>query len=127
METPETVRIDKYLWAVRIYKTRSLASEACRAGKVSVDGQKVKASHSVKVDQTITAKRGPISKTVRVLSLLDQRVSAKLVPDYAEDLTPTSEYQKPKEPNFLPPVYREKGKGRPTKRERRKMDKFFAP
>jgi ribosome-associated heat shock protein Hsp15 len=116
------IRIDKWLWAVRIFKTRSLASDACRSGKVKILDQAVKPSHEVKIDEVITVAQSPITKTVKVVAVIGNRVSAKLVPGAMEDLTPQEEYQKlklMKEMNF---EYRERGIGRPTKRERREIE-----
>jgi ribosome-associated heat shock protein Hsp15 len=116
------IRIDKWLWAVRIFKTRSLASEACRSGKVKILDQAVKPSHEVKLDEVITVSQSPITKTVKVIALIGNRVSAKLVAGAMEDLTPQEEYQKlklMKETNF---EFRERGIGRPTKRERREIE-----
>ena len=119
------VRIDKWLWAVRVYKSRSLATAACSAGKVRIAGQSLKPSRSVRVGDVITAGTGDITRTVRVVALLDRRVGAKIVPEYMEDLTPQSEYDKPREPNFRPLVLRPKGAGRPTKKDRRKLDELL--
>ena len=119
------VRIDKWLWAVRIYKSRSLASAACSAGKVRIGNAPLKASRSVHVGEVITAAAGELTRTVRVRALLDRRVGAKLVAEYMEDLTPQSEYDKPREPNFRPLVWRPKGAGRPTKKDRRKLGELL--
>jgi ribosome-associated heat shock protein Hsp15 len=116
------VRIDKWLWAVRLYKSRSLASAACSAGKVRVGGEPLKPSRSVRIGEVITAGTGDITRTVRVRAVLERRVGAKLVSEYMEDLTPASEYSKPREPNFRPLVFRPKGTGRPTKKDRRKLE-----
>ena len=114
-----SIRIDKWLWAIRIYKTRSIATQACRGGAVEIDGIKVKPSHCVKINEIIRAKVGDICRTVRVLGVLEHRVGASIVKQYAEDLTPPEEYQKRREPNFLPVFIRQKGTGRPTKKDRR--------
>ena len=118
------VRIDKWLWAVRIFKSRSIATAACSAGKVRIGGEPLKPSRSVRVGDVITAATGEITRTVRVLALLERRVGAKLVPEYMQDLTPQSEYEKPREPNFRPLMLRPKGAGRPTKKDRRKLDEL---
>lgn len=119
------VRIDKWLWAVRIYKSRSLATAACAAGKVRVGGESLKASRSVRIGDVITATTGEITRTVRVIAPLERRVGAKLVPQYMEDLTPASEYQKRREPDFRPLLLRPKGAGRPTKKDRRKLGELL--
>jgi ribosome-associated heat shock protein Hsp15 len=124
MNPPTSVRIDKWLWAVRIYKTRSLATAACREGRVTIGGQAVKPSRDIKIDDLILAKTGAITRTIKVLDLLEQRVGAQVSKGYAEDLTPASEYEKAKEPALRPLFDRPKGMGRPTKKERRQMGKF---
>lgn len=118
----EAVRIDKYLWSVRLFKTRSQATDACRAGKVKIDGDAVKASREIKAGQEITIHLGPITKTIKVIDVLQKRVGAKLVPEYMQDLTPEEEYQKLEMIKQSPFVKR---KGRPTKKERRDMDEWF--
>ncbi len=124
MTAPESVRIDKWLWAVRIYKTRSLATTACREGRVTIGGQAAKASRDVKINDLILAKNGDITRTIKVLALLEQRVGAPVVKQFAEDLTPASEYQKQREPVLEPFFFRPKGAGRPTKKDRRAMERF---
>jgi ribosome-associated heat shock protein Hsp15 len=125
MDAPQTVRIDKWLWSIRLYKTRSLATEACRAGHVTIAGQPVKPSREAKVNDIIIAKTGEITRTVKVLALLDKRVGAKAVSQFAEDLTPPAEYEKARQPKLEPIFYRPKGAGRPTKKDRRAMGKFL--
>ncbi len=120
-----SVRIDKYLWAVRIFKTRSLAADAIKGGKVKSSGDNVKAAKEVKVGEEYTIQVGEIKKTIRVKALLDSRVSAKLVPEFLEDLTPEEEYKsidRLKEYRF---VYRPRGLGRPSKKERRDIEEWF--
>ena len=115
----EHIRIDKWLWAVRLFKTRNQASLACRAGKVRMDDQPVKPSREVHVMDVISVNKGFICRTVRVRALLTNRVSAKLVPDYATDMTPEEEYARLKlirETNY---EMRDRGLGRPTKKQRR--------
>lgn len=118
----EGVRIDKWLWAVRIFKTRSQATNACRSSKVKINGHVVKPSREVKNGEIVTVIISPFTKTVKVLGLLEKRVSAKLAVDYAEDLTPKEEYEKAhvmKEADF---GYRQRGLGRPTKKQRRDIE-----
>lgn len=118
------VRIDKWLWCVRIYKTRNQATEDCRAGKIKINGTAVKASHNVKIDEVVEVVIDLLKRKIRVKGFLDKRVSAKLVVDYAEDLTSTEEIEKLKiirKTNF---EKRDRGIGRPTKRERREIEKF---
>jgi ribosome-associated heat shock protein Hsp15 len=120
--SPAEVRIDKWLWAVRVFKSRSQAAAACEAGHVKLDGQRVKPSRSVHPGEVFTARVGDITRTLKVLALLAQRVGPKLVPQYAEDLTPPEEYAKPRTPVLEPLFHRPKGTGRPTKRDRRLLE-----
>ena len=116
------IRIDKWLWAVRVYKTRSQATDACRSGKVRKDGLILKASYIAKKGDVYEIRISPVIKTIRVKDLLDKRLSAKLAVDFIEDLTPQVEYDKLKiirETHF---EFRERGTGRPTKKQRRLID-----
>ena len=117
------LRIDKWLWAVRIFKTRNQAADACKAGKVKIDGSNVKPSREIKINDIITVQIGALTKTIKVTGIIKNRVSAKLAVDYVEDLTPEEEYEKlklMKEVNF---EKRDRGFGRPTKKERRIITK----
>ena len=126
MEESGEVRVDKWLWAVRIYKTRSLATTACRAGHVKFQGVNVKPSHTVRIGQVFTARTGELNRTVRVIALLEKRVGPKSVAQYAEDLTPAAEYLRVAEDRKLPQApKRPKGSGRPTKKERRQLENLF--
>jgi ribosome-associated heat shock protein Hsp15 len=118
------VRIDKWLWCVRLYKSRTLGTEACEGGKVRIADQRVKPSRAVRPGDVITAATGNVTRTVRVLKLLEQRVGASKVPEFMEDLTPASEFQKAREPQ-PGAEHRPKGSGRPTKRDRRILQSFF--
>ncbi len=124
MERSDAPRIDKWLWAVRAFKTRSQATEACRSGKVKIDDQPVKPSREVKPEMIIQIHRGPITQTFKVLGLLKKRVGAKLVDQYLEDITPDVEYQK-LELIKSKTSTRPRGTGRPTKKERRDLDTWF--
>jgi len=118
----EGVRIDKWLWAVRIFKTRSQATIACNSGKVKINDGKLKPSREVRIGEIISVNLSSLQKKVKVTGLLINRVSAKLVENYIDDLTPQEEYEKQKlkrEVNF---EYRERGIGRPTKKERREIE-----
>lgn len=118
----ENVRIDKYLWAIRAFKTRSEAAEACNGNKVQIDGTNAKASKAVKPGNLITVRKGPVQYSYRVLQLSESRMGASLVPQFAENLTPESELSKlhaPVETLFLK---RDRGTGRPTKKDRRVLD-----
>lgn len=117
-------RVDKWLWSVRVFKTRSQATEACKKGKITIDEQVVKASREIKVGDKIVIDLKQFQKTVQVIALLSNRVSAKLVPDYMEDLTPQAEYDKQKLAREINYEYRDKGAGRPTKKERRIITKL---
>ena len=123
-ETAPEVRIDKWLWAVRAFKTRSLAIAACDAGHVTIGGQRVKPSRHVRPGECVSVQVGEITRTLKVTALLERRVSAKVVPQFMEDLTPAEEYAKPREPRLEPLFHRPKGSGRPTKRDRRLLDRF---
>ncbi len=116
------LRIDKWLWAVRLFKTRSLASEACRAGKVRMNGQAVKPSRELKIGDVITVSFPPLFRTIKVVVLSGNRVSAKLVPELMEDLTPAEEYAKLERQKQLDFEFRQQGTGRPTKRQRREIE-----
>lgn len=121
----EEVRLDKYLWSIRAYKTRSEATTACNGGKVRLNGSDVKPSKAVKVGDTIVVRKGPVTYTYKVLALVDKRQGAKLVPQYADNLTPQEELDKlhaPVETFFLK---RDRGTGRPTKKDRRQMDSLW--
>jgi ribosome-associated heat shock protein Hsp15 len=117
-----TVRIDKWLWAVRLFKTRALSAEACRTGKVTINEMPVKAAREVKINDIIVINQQPVVRTVKVLSLLRNRVSAKLVALHMEDLTPASEFEKIEIRKAAAFVYRPRGTGRPTKKDRRDME-----
>lgn len=118
----QSVRIDKWLWAVRLFKTRSQATDACRSGKVKMEGEPVKPSKEIKEDQQISIHLGAFTKTVKVKALLEKRVGAKLVAEYLEDLTSAEEYHKLEILRNNPLAQR---KGRPTKKDRRDMDQWF--
>ena len=126
MNQPADVRLDKWLWAVRLYKTRTVAADACKAGHVKIGGLNVKPSHSVKINEIIVAQIGEITRTVKVIALLENRIGAKLVGQFLEELTPASEYEKPREPHFAPLFSRPRGQGRPTKKQRRAINPFLS-
>jgi ribosome-associated heat shock protein Hsp15 len=122
---PASVRLDKWLRAARLYKSRSIATDACATGKVLVNGQPAKPSRDVKIGDLIQAATGEIQRQIKVTALLDKRVGAKLVSQFLEDLTPASEFSKPREKNFQPFAFRPKGSGRPTKKQRRSIENFL--
>lgn len=118
----DSVRIDKYLWAIRVYKTRSDATEACNGNKVKIAGVNAKPSKAVKAGEVIEVRKGPAVLTYKVLALSENRMGAQLVPQYAEDLTPESELVKFHAPRETVFVQRDRGAGRPTKKDRRILD-----
>ena len=119
------VRLDKYLWAIRVYKTRTDATDACKGGKVRVNGLDVKPSREVKVGDVITARKGAVLYTFKVKELLSSRVGAALVPQYAENLTPQEELDKLRAPVETFFLKRDRGAGRPTKKDRRQMESLW--
>lgn len=122
---PKTeVRIDKWLWAMRVFKTRTIATDACKKGRVSMGGNPVKPSRTIKVGDTIDVRKPPITYTFSVLKLTENRLGAKLVPEYLENLTPQSQYDLLEMTRISGFVDRRKGLGRPTKRDARDMAKF---
>ncbi len=119
------VRIDKYLWAIRVFKTRTEATEACSGGKVKIGGVNAKPSKDVRPGDIINVRKGAVNYTFRVIDGLDKRVGAKLVPDYAENLTPEEELQKLRAPVETFYVTRDPGAGRPTKKDRRDIEQLW--
>ena len=119
------VRIDKYLWAIRAFKTRTEAADACKGGKVKVDGVSAKASRDVKAGEIIKIRKGAVEYTYRVVEPTEHRVGAALVPQYAENLTPEAELDKLKAPVETFFLTRDRGAGRPTKKDRRELEKLW--
>lgn len=122
MPEKEKLRIDKYLWAIRIFKTRTLASEACKAGRVKLAGQNIKPAHEVKVGEVYQISKGPERKIILVTDLLESRVDAKKAVAYYEDQTPVQEQSSFQSMFQAPQLRRDRGAGRPTKRDRREID-----
>jgi len=123
-EKMEAVRIDKWLWAIRIFKTRSQASEACRSGRIRIADIQVKASREIREGDIVHIRVGPLTRIIKATGLIENRVSGKLAVEFYEDLTPAEEIEKIrllKEVNY---EKREKGTGRPTKKERRLIDRL---
>ncbi len=116
------VRLDKYLWAVRIFKTRSDAADAARNNRVLINDAYSKPSREVKVGDVITVKKMPVIYTFRVKELVSSRLGAKLVPDYCQNITPQAELDKLLTPRETIFIARDRGTGRPTKRDRREID-----
>lgn len=121
----ETVRIDKYLWSIRVYKTRSEATEACKGNKVKVGGIPVKPSHLVKSGDLIEVRKGAVQYSYRAKTLLENRIGAKLLDDFVENLTPRTELDKLSVPQETVFLRRDRGTGRPTKKDRRSMDELW--
>lgn len=120
----QETRIDKWLWAVRIFKTRTIAADACKKGRVMVGGVSVKPSRTVRVDDVVQVRKPPVTFSFRVLALADKRMGAKLVPDFMENVTPPEEYEVLKLNKISGFVDRQRGTGRPTKKERRDLEQF---
>jgi ribosome-associated heat shock protein Hsp15 len=118
----DSVRIDKYLWAIRVFKTRSDATEACNGNKVKLGGVNAKPSKAVKAGDVLEIRKGSALFTYKVLKVTENRMGAPLVPDFAEDLTPESERAKLHAPRETVVLQRDHGAGRPTKRDRRQLD-----
>ena len=121
----EGIRIDKWLWAVRLYKTRSLASEECKKGKVMINGMNVKPSREIKEGETIQVRRPPITRSYKILAIAENRMAAKIVPEFMVETTPASELEILEMQKNMSIYNRERGTGRPTKKERRDLDDFF--
>ena len=119
------LRLDKYLWCIRVFKTRSEATDACKGNKVQVNGVPSKPSKEVKVGDMLVIRKGPVELSYRVKAALHARVGAALVPEYAENLTPEAELVKLHAPNEVFFVKRDKGTGRPTKKDRRTLDALW--
>ena len=120
----EEVRIDKWLWAVRIFKTRTVASEACKKGRVLIGETGVKPSRNVRVGEVIKVKKPPVTYSFKVLALAEKRMGARLVPEYMENVTPQEQYELLELNRISGFVDRQRGTGRPTKKERRDLDQF---
>jgi ribosome-associated heat shock protein Hsp15 len=122
MAEAEKLRIDKYLWSIRAFKTRSIATEACKAGRVKFNGQNLKPSHVVKIGEIYTVQKGIERKVIKVIGLLERRVDAKTAVNFYEDLTPLEETHAYKSVFHAPSLSRDRGAGRPTKKDRREID-----
>jgi len=122
MPEKEKLRIDKYLWAIRAFKTRTLASDACKAGRVKLDGNNIKPSHEVKVGEIYQMAKGIERKVIKVTGLLENRVDAKTAVFFYEDITPVEQTMAFKSMFHAPILKRDRGTGRPTKKDRREID-----
>ena len=121
----EEARIDKWLWAARIFKTRSIAADACQNGRVTIGGVNVKPSHAIKVGEVVAVRKPPVTYSFRILKTIEQRVGAKLLPEIYENVTPPDQYELLEMNRISGFVDRARGTGRPTKKDRRAMDAFF--
>jgi len=124
MKADKSIRIDKYLWSVRIYKTRSIASDECRKGRILINDVQVKPSRTITSGEMITVRKPPVNYTYRVIEPVENRVGARLVSQFIEDLTPDAEKLKLDIKQSVGTLYRDKGAGRPTKKERRLIDRL---
>lgn len=120
-------RIDKWLWAARIFKTRSIAADACKNGRVMVNGTNVKPSRPLKVGETVHVKKPPVTYSFKVLKAIEQRVGAKLIPEIYENVTDPKQYEILEMSRISGFVDRARGTGRPTKKDRRAMEAFTEP
>jgi ribosome-associated heat shock protein Hsp15 len=125
IEMSISVRIDKFLWAVRLYKTRSLASDSCRMGRIMVNNAGIKPSRTISENDILTVKKPPVTFTYRVLATTENRLPAKMVQNYLEDITPAEEKEKLEMNRAIPAPSRQRGTGRPTKKERRDIDRWI--
>ncbi len=121
------VRIDKWMWATRIFKTRTIAVEACKKNRVMVNNIPAKPSRMIKVDDVVQVKKPPITYSFKVLGLIEKRIGAKLVPDFLENVTSPEQYEILELQKISGFIDRAKGTGRPTKKDRRNLDEFNAP
>lgn len=126
----ESVRLDKWLWAVRVYKTRTDASEACRGSAVRINGSIAKPSAKIRIDDMVVARTKQLTRSLKVLDLTEKRVGAARVPEFADDQTPEAEHEAAREKrnNARLFAYRgQEGKGRPTKKDRREIERLIGP
>lgn len=123
----ESARLDKWLWAARIFKTRSMAADACKNGRVTVKGANAKPSRTVKVGETIDVKKPPITYSFKIINAIETRVGAKLIPQVYENVTSPKQYELLEMARISGFVGRARGTGRPTKKDRRAMDSFVDP
>jgi len=124
MSEEKQIRIDKFLWAVRIFKTRSIAADECGKGRVIINNVSVKPSRMVKSGEIITVRKPPVHYKYRIINVIENRVGAKLVSQFIDDITPEEEKLKLEINSQVGTVYRDKGAGRPTKKERRVIELF---
>ena len=120
-------RIDKWLWAVRIFKTRTIAAEACKKGRISINGAQAKPARMIKAGDTIQVRKPPVTYSFKVLQAIEKRVGAKLVPEVMENVTTPDQYELLEMNRISGFIDRARGTGRPTKKDRRDLDDFFTP
>ena len=120
------VRVDKYLWAMRIYKTRSIAADACKNGRITMNGVQLKPSRTFKIGDRFSVRKGPITYSYRVLQLSENRLGAKLVPDYMQDITAPDQLELLELARLAGQTGRDRGTGRPTKKDRREIETFMS-
>lgn len=120
------VRVDKYLWAMRIYKTRSIAADACKNGRITMGGVQLKPSRTFKTGDIFNVRKGPITYTYKVLQLTENRLGAKLVPEYLEDCTAPQQLELLTLARMASNGSRDRGTGRPTKKDRRDIEVFMS-
>ena len=120
-------RIDKWLWAARIFKTRTMAADACKNGRVTLKGERIKPSRNIKVGDVIAVRTPPVTYSFRVRQAIENRVGAKLVPEVLENITAPEQYELLEMSRISGFINRERGTGRPTKKDRRMIDEFTAP
>lgn len=123
----DIARIDKWLWAARIFKTRSIAADACKNGRVTIKGINVKPSHTIKAGEVVSVKKPPITYSFEVLQTIEKRVGAKLVPEVYKNVTDAKQYELLEMSRISGFVDRARGTGRPTKKDRRQLDAFVYP
>lgn len=123
----DTARLDKWLWAARIFKTRSVAADACKNGRVMMGGTTVKPSRMIKTGETVSVRKSPVTYSFKVLKCIEQRVGAKLLPEIYENVTDPKQYEILEMSRISGFVDRARGTGRPTKKDRRAMDAFVEP
>jgi ribosome-associated heat shock protein Hsp15 len=120
-------RIDKWMWATRIFKTRTIASEACKKGRIAINGAQVKPSRMVKPGDVVEVRKPPVTYSFKVLQAIEKRVGAKLVPEMMENVTPKEQYELLEMSRISGFIDRARGTGRPTKKDRRSMEDFMIP
>ena len=120
------VRVDKYLFAMRIYKTRSIATDACKCGRIKMNGTELKPSRMFHIGDIFTVRKGPITYTYKILQLSENRLGAKMVPNYLEDITSPEQLEILELARFAAQSGRDRGTGRPTKKDRRDIEQFFS-